>query len=305
MKRTSTIIYKLTFLLSFFSIVFSASAEEYKSMIRYDRIWEHISINWNKKTVYYVKFDGTEEINGKLYHRLVSFRKARYDYDKDLQPYIFDVDENYYEHEGYMREEEGRVYTLISNVECDDDWFHGNLYIPNGNEAHPADLREMLLYDFTCKEGESYRGLQVNAHYADEMSYKVKSIEFVEIEGEEHRVIRIWPDDEHEYMNGEPIVEGVGIASYGCLTTINFLWLPSCPCMDYIFNRVLSTDGRVLYCAKDDTADIPLVGFLGVDNIAAQSKENEAPIYDILGRRIAEPAPGQLYIQGGKKYIAR
>ena len=31
----------------------------------------------------------------------------------------------------------------------------------------------------------------------------------------------------------------------------------------------------------------------------------DAPLYDILGRRIANPAPGQLYIQGGKKHIAK
>ena len=31
----------------------------------------------------------------------------------------------------------------------------------------------------------------------------------------------------------------------------------------------------------------------------------DAPLYDILGRRIANPAPGQLYIQDGKKHIAK
>ncbi|MDE5849600.1 MAG: hypothetical protein K2H38_05620 [Muribaculaceae bacterium] len=33
--------------------------------------------------------------------------------------------------------------------------------------------------------------------------------------------------------------------------------------------------------------------------------EESAPIYDILGRRITEPTPGQLYIQSGKKHIAK
>ncbi len=32
---------------------------------------------------------------------------------------------------------------------------------------------------------------------------------------------------------------------------------------------------------------------------------SDAPIYDILGRQIANPAPGQLYIQAGKKHIAK
>ena len=32
--------------------------------------------------------------------------------------------------------------------------------------------------------------------------------------------------------------------------------------------------------------------------------EEDFPIYDIMGRRITQPEPGQLYIQGGKKFIA-
>ena len=39
--------------------------------------------------------------------------------------------------------------------------------------------------------------------------------------------------------------------------------------------------------------------------IADQSEEKVAPIYDILGRRILAPVPGQLYIQNGRKHIAR
>ncbi|MDE7409290.1 MAG: hypothetical protein K2N09_04640 [Muribaculaceae bacterium] len=35
------------------------------------------------------------------------------------------------------------------------------------------------------------------------------------------------------------------------------------------------------------------------------SLQEDTHIYDILGRRIASPAPGQLYIQGGKKHIAK
>ena len=271
-------------------------------MIRYDCVWEHISILWNKKTVYYEKFDGTEEINGKTYHRLVSFRKASYDYDADGKPYVFDVDENYYRHEGSMREEGGKVYTLLSDVEYQDDFYNGNLYIPDDNKEHPADLQEKLLYDFTCGEGESYSGLQVDgSHFAEEFRYDVESIESVEIDGEEHRLMKILPGG-WDYPHGEPIVEGVGITSYGCLNTINFLWLPTCPCMDYMFSRVLDMDGKEVYREDKDPSRIP-IDFLGVGSIAEQAEET-APIYDLYGRRISVPAPGQLYIQGGKKYIA-
>lgn len=53
--------------------------------------------------VKYMKFDGTEEINGKTYHRIVTFRKAimerKYDPVFDTYEYI----DGLCEIEGYMR----------------------------------------------------------------------------------------------------------------------------------------------------------------------------------------------------------
>lgn len=289
------------FLYLVFVATVSVKAEEYKSMIRYDRVWEHISIYYNSKTVYYTKFDGPEEINGKTYHRLVSFRKASYDYDADGMIYLFDVDEGYFQHEGYMREEDGKVYTLVTDMVHDDYGVYGKFYIPTDNDAHPADLQEKLLYDFTCKEGESYIGLIVDGYHADEITYKVKSIEFIDIDGEQYRRLVVCPKDYNEYLE-LPMVEGIGIVSeYGCLTTIN-IDQPSCPCMGHMFSRVLDMDGKVPYPTKEYSTPIP-VDFLGVGSIEEQVEET-APIYDIYGRRVSTPAPGHLYIQGGKKKIA-
>ncbi|MDE7419355.1 MAG: hypothetical protein K2N35_04010 [Muribaculaceae bacterium] len=279
----------------------SVAAEEYQSIIRYDRIWEHVSVNWTKRTVFYEKFDGPEEINGKTYHRLVSFRKASYDFDAEGKAYVFDVDENYYKHEGYLREEDGKVYTLICNEGLFGDDWHNILYIPNGNDAHPADLEEKLLYDFTCKEGDSYNGLHLTGYEAHEMVYNVKSVESIEIDGEQCRRLLVSPEGYDDFEL--PMVEGVGIDSeYGCLTSINFLYLPTCPCMDHIFNRLLSADGRTVY--GDESSNIPIIGDLSVVYDITQPSKDYTSIYDIMGRRISTPAPGQLYIQGGKKKIA-
>ncbi len=308
MNKISTRILQLSLLSILFSLAFSASAEEYKSMIRYDRVWEHISIHWNNRKVFYVKFDGPEEINGKTYHKLVAFRKANYDYDTDSKPYLFDVDNNYYEHEGYMREEDGKVYTLIVKDNSENEYQWMDLYTPERyKDLESYTLEEKLLYDFTCNVGESYRAF----HLQEEIDYKVKSIDHVEIDGEEHRLLRVATYDEWygEWMDflKQPIVESIGIAGYGCLTIINFLYLPSCPCMHHIFNRVLSMDGRVLYRNEEGCTELPVNDFLGVDKIAeiTEQPETDVPCYDILGRRIANPAPGQLYIQAGKKHIAK
>ena len=293
-----------TMLLSFLIAgAFSLSAEEYKSMIRYDRVWEYINSQWLDRQVCYVKFDGQKEINGKTYHRLVAFKTAGYDYDSDGQPYLFDINNNYFWHEGYLREEDGKVYTLVMT---DPLMINPSvmLFTAEYDQSKDYRLEEKLLYDFTLKEGESYKGLQIQFDMGVEMDYKVMSVEHVEIEGEDHRLMRICPDDGWDYKNGEPIVEGIGIASYGCLTTINFLIQPSCPCYNHIFNRVLSLDGKVLYRNEEDCAEIPLNDFAAVDRVQEQP-DADSPLYDILGRRITDPAPGQLYIRNGKKFVRK
>ena len=301
MKEYFTITLKsklILFLCLIFMASISAKAEEYKSMIRYDRVWEHTSVNWDNNTVYYTKFDGAEEINGKTYHPLVSFRKENYSQDEEGNSHLWGVDENYYQHEGYLREEGGKVYTLITDVERSDYGLHGHLYIPNGSDAHPADLEEMLIYDFTCKEGESYRGLVTNGYYVDETTYKVKSAEFIAIDGEQHRCLVVTPEEYNEYLE-LPMIEGIGIANeYGCLTTINTA-MPSRPTMDYMFSRVLDMYGKEVYRRGEGLSRIPIVGSI------AEQTEEAAPIYDLYGRRISTPAPGQLYIQGGKKFIGK
>ncbi len=289
---------------------FSASAEEYKSMIRYDRIWEHIYTHYGDTRAYHVRFAGTEDINGKTYHRLEAFREICYTYDYDAKPKVLSVNNDYYDHEGYIREEDGKVYTLVAIDDSPTDNRILFLYTPDFLYPESYRIEEKILYDFTCEESETYKGIE-NGYWGNEMDYKVTAIEHVEIDGEDHRLQRIavyddwykvWAD-----FDRDPIVEGIGITSYGCLTTINFYARPSCPCMDHIFNRVLSTDGRVLYRAERGCDEIPINDFFGVDGIAeiTENPESHTPCYDIFGRRIANPAPGQFYIQGGKKHIAK
>lgn len=312
MKRNSTDLFKLSLLSFLFSIVFSASAEEYKSIIRYDRIWEHIYVYWDDTRAYHVRFAGTEEINGKTYHRLEAFREIRYTYDYDAQPKVLSIDDNFYEHEGYLREEDGKVYTLIVKDNSGNESHWADLYTPEEYEdLESCILEEKLLYDFTCDIGTTYRGLHLQKGCVDEMDYKVKSIEHVEIDGEEYPLLRVatynyWYDEWDDFVN-EPIIAGIGIADYGCLTTINYLFRPTCPCNHHMFNRLMSTDGRVLYRTENGCTEIPINDLFGVDEIRelTDNSESSAPIYDMLGRRIAEPAPGQLYIQDGKKLIAR
>ena len=282
------------------------SAEEYKSIIRYDRVWEHVSYYFGEREVFHVKFDGCEEINGKTYHRLTAFRKASYNYNMDGQPYIFDIDIEYNHPEGYLREEDGKVYTLIIKYGSDSEDPFVDLYTANDDDPKSYEIEERLIYDFTCKEGESYKGLHIESGIVEEMEYTVKSVDYVVIDGEEHK--RLWISPETEiWVNPviEPIIEGVGIGNQGCLTTMNFIFISTCPCTHHIFNRLLSTNGNMLYYNHYDYTNFPYADFSGIDHLTAHSRETDTPSYDMMGRRISSPAPGQLYIRDGKKYIGK
>ena len=285
------------------SAAFSAAAEEYKSMIRYDRIWEHISYHWDDRQVYHERFNGTEEINGKTYHQVISFRKSSFAFNDDGMAYLFDIDESYYQHEGYIREEDGKVYTLVINADPDSnhDGCESTLLKRRPNDDELPWIQEKLIYDFSCKESDSFIGHNVSSQFVTEVNFMVKSIEIIDINGEQCRKFNICPVDFGDFTF--PIVEGIGIDGYGCLNTINFLEVQDSPCMTYEFNRVLSSEGDVQY-RTHDCFDIPY-NVAGVDGIDADQTESESALYDVMGRRIAAPASGQIYIKDGEKHIAR
>lgn len=65
----------------------------------------------------------------------------------------------------------------------------------------------------------------------------------------------------------------------------------------YLWLAGSSSETRALAISLDGTAT-------GIDSVASAT-DNDAPKYDLFGRRVTNVAKGSLYIQGGKKYIAR
>ena len=55
------------------------------------------------------------------------------------------------------------------------------------------------------------------------------------------------------------------------------------------------------------TADMPHIQVRLTDAVPTllQEENGEAPLYDLLGRRILHPQPGNIYIQNGKKILYR
>ena len=293
---------------------FSVSAEEYKSMIRYDRVWECVDFDFDIYDGVFkcMRFDGPEEINGRTYHRLVAFKKAYPIYDATGARVSFRI-EDCYEHEGYMREDQGKVYTLfVPVVPSDQDYFYGKLYIPDSeNPVDASDCKEYLIYDFTVDEGDCFTAMSFIQNVAGPETFKVINVSSVEIDGEECKMMRVgWERVnvflELDYIGEFPAVAGVGAVEDGCLNHCEFSdRLTSMWCCNY-FQRLFDLEGNLLYEGPTATAEgLNWGSFVsGTDTLKAAEMKT-APLYDIMGRRITAPVPGQLYIQGGRKHIAK
>ena len=282
---------------------FCANAEEYKSMIRYDRVWECLNLEgvglYKQLYIKCMRFDGVEEINGKTYHRIVTFRKST------KLGEAYDIQDDVFEHEGFLREDNGVVYTLIDE--------YGERYIPSMEAPvqNTDDLTEVILYDFNRKVGEEYEGWTSILFDADKCLFRVISESTIDIDGETCRSIEIASIDPYEgnLMPSHTFIEGIGASEYGCLNYHEYSAMRTGMWCRNSINRVFDMDGNVIFkcldgCQYEDLQYGPFSATNGVVSIPGHT-DTDAPLYDILGRRIANPAPGHLYIQRGKKHIAR
>ena len=292
---------------------FSLSAEEYKSMIRYDRVWECLNLEgeapYLQTYIKCMKFDGTEDINGKTYHRLVTFKKSI----KSGEGYV--VQDDVLEHEGYLREENGIVYTLVEGDGSSyspniGEWFGGR-YVPHANSQSTNGVNEYILYNFNVEEDGYYDGMTYVCDYAKMCKFIIISENSVEIDGESCRSIEVASIDPYDVglMPSHTYIEGIGAGEYGCLTHHEYddqrtgMWM-----RNYI-NRVFDMEGNVIFSCLDGCLyeDLQYGSFSATDGVKAveASTETATSIYDVLGRRITDPAPGQLYIRNGKKFIGK
>ena len=73
-------------------------------------------------------------------------------------------------------------------------------------------------------------------------------------------------------------------------------------------NAIELTEGSVVYSEGNPVANqkavVPITGQAGIAGIDFSGDGAELPVYDIYGRAVSEPVRGQLYIRGGKKFMA-
>ncbi len=165
----------------------------------------------------------------------------------------------------YLREEDGKVYTSKDN----------------------------LLYDFNASDNSMLR-IDTTEGFQD---FNIKT-SFTEVGGEETRSYTF------EDSNGVKCVEGIGVVQGGIL-----------PCVNSRFKLPVDAEddsycGAVLLAVYDGEGNLIFSQEMpsGIGEITPDSTGWVAPadrLYDLQGRELSEPQPGQPYIRAGKIHIAK
>ena len=277
-----------------------------RCFIRQDRVWLCTSWARGENTAKYMKFMDSKDFMDKTYTRVSTIKKVTWNYGNTNIRIEDDIDET----EAWMREESGKVYLLLNGWEP----------YPYTDSDSSTELYEGLLYDFNAEEGSSFEGTAMYRYYENDPGwycegfYHVASIGSDTVGDEEVKCwnVRFSPALE-EYGDTSamsyPIVEGIGIVEYGCLYYAETFDHTSGDNYYNSFDCCMDLDGNILY-PQNYNEELPGGGLpssvitVGLD--AYKTGDTDAvPLYDILGRRISAPVPGQLYIQDGKKHIAR
>lgn len=232
--KTTNLIIGFSALLSAILMPVTLRAEETDgtgSLVRYDRQWVYCEIisqyyGHYAYKLYYLGFDGTETVNGKTYHRLcpLKYRCSSIDTNDAYNSIKYynaeepqSVSENEYAGLGLypilMRQDGDRVYMIVPDdtsfrIEYDPDTKNNDrpTYVESGEE--------MLLYDFSLKEGDDIQLLCGYSTTPEYISYgSVGKTEVLNICGENVKSIEVIP------YAGEncKLVEGIGPLTTGML----------------------------------------------------------------------------------------
>jgi len=186
-----------------------------------------------------MKFDGECEINGNTYHKLVTFNKMLVQLNGSTKDDDYEYIGEVYEHEGYLREENGKVYTLAVGEYLNRDGtscFYGTLFTSDEPEPNEK-LHDVLLYDFNYEEGNSFTAFSNVKRTGTFVDFHNVSRTTVVVAGEERTKLRLGAFD---------VIEGIGPTSYGCLN-YNEYDIPTGVWAHNYFNRLLDLDGNVVY----------------------------------------------------------
>lgn len=269
-----------------------------------DRVWEYVYSEWGSlhnsdftaeknHMLFRMKFDGEEEHDGRIYHRLV--------YTGDLGIWGYNTVDGKEVYTGYretpnnntqvylMREDAGKIYLLNEGLDMEVE-----------NES-----REFLVYDFTLGTGDSASiaswlsywnetpVLNVFGDDAESGRFSVISTETVTVDGIESLV----QNGNYNYLDGVKVIEGIGFVNNGFLPMLQLDMRTASSYIDYTLNRVYSSEGDILYRGLDldyetlsvDGIERETVGMTYAGGAVCVTGEGQLhlALYDMTGRTVA------------------
>ena len=180
-----------------------------------------------------------------------------------------------------MREEDYRVWILLDE---------GMMDYEGKDPIEIAPGTEGLLYDFSSGMFDTRKMVycstpETEAPYG-RLYFIDRKVPHVEIGANDRLVIN--PTD---VLPGGLSVQGVGTLS-------GTLCRPSTGTnrVNIRLNNLYDAEGNIIYKGENKA---------GVEEITAEERMEDSRMFDLMGREIRNPLPGTVYIQNGKKFIAR
>lgn len=235
-----------------------SAAEEYIPIINHDRIWESRYGEWGPLTIKYMKFDGTGDFLGHTYHEIVTFKKTIVDLRIPVEDSVYEFFDNIYEHEGYLREENGKVYTLVME-NSDANNYSGYIYVPFQTYNEDFILNEKLIYDIGSKEGDCYNAFSNVVSVGGLFNFKTVERKIETIDEQECIMIGMCSTDfADNYKSSYKVIEGIGPIQNGCLNYTEFVTNPTRPWEYNYFNRLFDLNGNEIYRNPEDCINFNL-----------------------------------------------
>jgi hypothetical protein len=220
-------------------------------------------------------------MNGKTYHAL--YRVVEQYFYKEHQPYLVFSDPI------GIRESEGRIYVNYDDFKRELDFQKEYLFLEGDIPYEVTPEGEILLYDFSLQKGDEYPTAA-----GSNMVYVDKVEEIVTEDGLTRKLFTL--------SNGLQIVEGIGcINSAGSLLyyLYSFGLLFNIGEDNKILLNRYSKGGKQIYTPDN-------LSTAGIDNgPTLENAITSFPLFDLQGRRITSKPTKGVYINGGKKWVAK
>lgn len=297
-------------------------------LIRENREWEYVTYHPFGLTTTFrrMKFDGTEEHYGRIYHRWVTFRTTVVNHnwveqeeDQWVDQYTVDIDETE-RNVRLMREENSKVYMLAPD-DLLSEWVWEEERCTWTSSDIDRENNEMILYDFNQRNGDI---IQSCVEECVSAGFRIGNMDKINIEGEECIVQSgdgvSWDDDPrlgnygvYNLFNNNKMVEGIGFDGWGTMTFIP-IHVTTNDEPNFFINNVYNPDGEVVYPGENHA--VPTKDYDSVEGIQADTLEirmindnivtkgaDKIRIYSLDGRPVHSASPnGEDYVISTKSW---